>query len=68
MFQGCFMWANNGRTYDFKPESFENTRFKVYICPNCSCLKNINEDLAKEYDAHINRYINIVFYVSRQCS
>lgn len=58
-FQGCFICCQiTGRTYDFKPEkSFENTRFKVYICPNCSRLKNINEDLAKEYDAHIIRYI-----------
>lgn len=59
-FQGCFLCSQiTGRTYDFDPaQKLENTRFVVYVCPNCSRLKDKNNDLAQQYNMHVTRYIN----------
>ena len=59
-FQGCFMCSQiTAKTYELKPEQrLENTKFMVYICPDCSRLKNNSADLASQFDLHITRYIN----------
>ena len=64
-FQGCFMCSQiTGRTYEFNiGEEIENTKFIVYLCPNCSKLKENNAELQQQYDHHVKRYIYRHFIV-----